>query len=137
MHKMNEFNWPVRVYYEDTDAGGVVYHSNYVKFMERARTEWLRSVGYSQKELREKSDVAFVVRQINMKFQQPAQLDDLLNVKTRMKKTGGASFVFEQEVFKDQDLLCQAEVNIACLNINNGKPQGIPSELKAKLNDVN
>lgn len=134
---MTKFNWPIRVYYEDTDAGGVVYHGNYLKFMEQARTEYLRALGFSQEAMRKEDKTGFVVRSIAIKFHQPARLDDLLDLKTQLKKTGGASLLFAQEIFKDEHLLCQAEVNIACLNLNNGKPQSIPTLLKAKLNDVN
>lgn len=134
---MSSFSWSTRVYYEDTDAAGVVYHSNYLKFMERGRTEWLRSVGYSQEELRERENIVFVVRNITMKFRQSARLDDLLDVQTRIKKIGGASFLFEQEVFNQAQLLCHADVNIACLSAQSFKPQRIPKLLKAKLNYVN
>lgn len=134
---MQEFNWTVRVYYEDTDAAGVVYHSNYLKFMERARTEWLRALDYSQDALRENDDLVFVVRNINLKFHRPARLDDLLDVHTRAKKLGGASLLFEQQVLLKDQLLCHADVDIACLSASTMKPQRIPDLLKAKLNYVN
>ena len=134
---MKKFNWPIRVYYEDTDAGGVLYHASYLKFMERARTECLRGAGFSQDALRQEDNIIFVVKAMDIKFHRPARLDDLLDIQTQIKKTGGASFVFAQEIFKDEHLLCQAQVRIACLNCNNGKPQSIPTRLKAKLNDVN
>ena len=134
---MKEFIWSTRVYYEDTDAGGVVYHGNYLRFMERARTEWLRSLGYSQEELREKEQIQFVVRHITMKFHQSARLDDLLDINTRIKKLGNAGFVFEQEIHNNEVLLCSAEIDIACIHVKTGKPQRIPNSLKARFNYVN
>ena len=93
-----EFTWPIRVYYEDTDAAGVVYHSNYLKYMERARTEWLRKLGFSQEVLREETGNIIVVSEMDIKFVRPAKLDDMLEVNSVLIKVTGASFLFEQSI---------------------------------------
>jgi acyl-CoA thioester hydrolase len=134
---MIEFTWPIRVYYEDTDAAGVVYHSNYLKYLERARTEWLRSIGFSQKVLREESGNIIVVSEIDIKFAKPARLDDLLEVKSSLIKVNGASFLFEQDIRKSQDKICTARVKGVCLNALTFKPQRLPAELKSELSHVN
>lgn len=130
---MTEFCWPIRIYYEDTDAAGVVYHSNYLKYMERARTEWLRAIGFSQQELREKSGIIIVITELEMKFMQPALLDDLLEVKSTLIKATGASFVFDQRIEKSPEKICAARVKGVCLNALTFKPQRIPAELKSEL----
>jgi acyl-CoA thioester hydrolase len=130
---MTEFCWPIRIYYEDTDAAGVVYHSNYLKYMERARTEWLRAMGFSQQELREKSGIIIVITELEMKFMKPALLDDLLEVKSTLIKATGASFVFDQFIEKTPDKICTARVKGVCLNALTFKPQRIPAELKSEL----
>lgn len=130
---MTEFCWPIRIYYEDTDAAGVVYHSNYLKYMERARTEWLRAIGFSQQELREKSGIIIVITELEMKFMQPALLDDLLEVKSTLIKSTGASFVFDQLIEKSPEKICKARVKGVCLDALTFKPQRIPAELKSEL----
>ena len=100
---MKEFSWPIRVYYEDTDAAGVVYHSNYLKFMERARTEWLRAIGFSQNTMRRENNAIIVISELDMKFIKPAKLDDLLDVKSTLVRTTGASFLFDQTIEKSQE----------------------------------
>ncbi|WED22771.1 tol-pal system-associated acyl-CoA thioesterase [Vibrio sp. JC009] len=127
------FEWPVTVYYEDTDAGGVVYHSNYLKFFERARTELLRSVGVSQNQLLEQS-VGFVVRHMDIDFLQGAKLDEQLTVLTKVEECKKASLVFCQEIVNiDGKILCKAMVKIACVNIEKMKPQAIPGSIIAEL----
>ncbi len=134
---MKEFSWSVRVYYEDTDAAGVVYHSNYLKYMERARTEWLRATGFSQQALREESGIIIVISELDMKFMQPAKLDDLLDVRTRLLKVSAASFLFDQCIEKSQVALCAARIKGVCLNALTFKPQRLPAALKSELSHVN
>lgn len=130
---MKEFNWPVRVYYEDTDAAGVVYHSNYLKYMERARTEWLREFGFSHDELRKQQKIIFVIREMSMKFLRPARFDELLLVTAKLVQQRGASLLFEQSIEKGEELVCTASVNIACLDAATLKPQRIPESIQAEL----
>ena len=134
---MNEFSWPVRVYYEDTDAAGVVYHSNYLKYMERARTEWLRAIGFSQQVLRDEAGIIIVISELDMKFIKPASLDDLLEVKSILLKITAASFLFDQRVEKSQDILCAARIKGVCLDALTFKPRRLPAALKSELSYVN
>lgn len=127
---MNQFTWPVRVYYEDTDGGGVVYHSNYLKFMERARTEWLRASGFEQTELREKLGVLFVVRGLKLKYRQPARFNDLLSVVTRITRTGYSLLEFEQTIYRGEELLTSGTVEVVCVDADRFKPMSIPDEIR-------
>lgn len=132
-----EFRWPVRVYYEDTDAAGLVYHSNYLKFMERARTEWLRHLGHSQEELRSKENIVFVVRQMDVRFMRPARIDQLLDVTARIMHCGGASLLFEQAVCDTgAELLCSAQVEVACIDAVTLKPRRLPEFIREELDHV-
>ncbi len=108
MTEIMEFLWPVRVYYEDTDSGGVVYYANYLKFMERARTEWLRSLGFEQDQLLEKEGVLFAVRRVEVDYRRPARFNDALTVSASIKSRGKASLTFQQEIRSEDDdrLLC-------------------------------
>ena len=109
-------HWPIRIYYEDTDFGGVVYHANYLRFMERARTEFLRSLGIDQMALFEgELRVAFAVRAMQIEFVKPATMDDLLDVATSVVKLGGASLVLDQVVTREQALLVKARVTIVAV----------------------
>lgn len=131
----NEFNLQVRVYYEDTDAGGVVYHSNYLKFMERARTEWLRHIGFEQDILIEENEILFAVRHINIDFHKPAHFNELLNVKTHITDQRKASLVFEQIISNQtEEIICKARIKIACLNCKTMKPEPIPETIISELN---
>ncbi len=128
------FQWPVRIYYEDTDAGGIVYHSNYLKFFERARTELLRSVGVSQQVLLEQH-LGFVVRHMDIDFKQGATLDESLMVNTSVSELKRASIVFCQEMVNDEGrVLCAATVKVACVDTEKMKPIAIPSFLVMELN---
>jgi acyl-CoA thioester hydrolase len=127
------FTFPVRVYYEDTDSGGVVYHANYLKFMERARTEWLRSLGFEQDELAQREGVIFAVRSVHLKYRRPARFNDALLVTTSIKEHGGASATFAQTVKRDDTVLCDAEIAIACLSADRFTPRAWPSALAARL----
>jgi acyl-CoA thioester hydrolase len=103
---MQSFDWPVRVYYEDTDSGGVVYHANYLKFMERARTEWLRQLGFEQNVLKDEHNCLFAVHSMQINFRRPARFNDALLIRSEMTQTSGASMQFEQSVLRDGELLC-------------------------------
>ena len=130
-----EFVLQVRVYYEDADAGGVVYHSNYLNFMERARTEWLRHAGFEQNTLIEKKGILFAVRKINIDYNKPAVFNDLLNIKTCIIEHRKASFIFEQVIFNQEDeTICKAEIKIACLDSKTMKPKPIPETILSELN---
>lgn len=130
---MAEFEWPVRVYYEDTDSGGVVYHSQYLNFMERARTEWLRQMGFEQDQLIEQHHCIFAVHSMQINFKRPARFNDALVIRSQLNKASGASLVFEQKVFCDDELLCQAEVKVACLDSNRFRPMSIPSFMMTRI----
>ena len=129
MTETKEHTYKLRVYYEDTDAQGVVYYANYLKFIERARTEFLRSIGYQQEKLLNEG-LIFVVNGIQMSFRKPAKLDDSLKIKTILIKLGKASFHFDQEVFSEENfLLCKGLVRCACLDSKSFKPVALPKEL--------
>ncbi|MDR9437261.1 MAG: tol-pal system-associated acyl-CoA thioesterase [Thiohalophilus sp.] len=132
---MNEFLWPVRVYYEDTDAGGVVYYANYLKFMERARTEWLRTLGFEQDELIAQHNVLFAVRRVTLDYRQPARFNDKLLVSASVTEAGKASLTFTQAIRREANnvLLCDGQVKIASLNALTFRPRTIPEELQRKL----
>jgi acyl-CoA thioester hydrolase len=134
---MREFSWPIRVYYEDTDAAGVVYHSNYIKFMERARTEWLRSLGFSQDLMRKESGKIIVISNLDIKFLKPARLDDLLQVKSILRNVSAASFLIDQEIKVSSDKICTATVKGVCLDAITFKPKRLPAELKLEFSHVN
>ena len=127
---MTQFDWPVRVYYEDTDGGGVVYHANYLKFMERARTEWLRSLGFEQTVLKSQMRIMFVVRGLALQYLRPANFDDALMVSTRLTRTGRSLLQFEQTICRDDILLTQATVEVACIDAEKFKPVPIPIPIR-------
>lgn len=124
------FRLPVRVYYEDTDAGGVVYYANYLKYMERARTEWLRDSGWGQAELAERHGVLFAVSSIELDYRAPARLDDALEVEARIEATGRARIDFAQRVLRGGRELCTGRVRVACLDAATFRPRALPPELK-------
>ena len=129
-----EFNWQVRVYYEDTDSAGVVYHSNYLKYMEGARTEWLRSAGYSQHDLSNEMGIVFVVANINIDFKSPARFDELLNIHSAIINFSGSKLVFRQSIFNQiNELKCRGDIQIVCIDPDSFKPKRIPDDIKAKL----
>jgi len=123
------FSWPVRVYYEDTDTGGIVYYANYLRFFERARTEWLRSLGVSQQTLFESEGLQFVVRSIDLQYMAPARLDDVLNLKMTLLAARRASLVLSQTASLDghSEILVSAKVRIAAINHTSGRPIGLPN----------
>lgn len=127
--------FPVRVYWEDTDAGGLVYHANYLKFAERARTEMLRTLGFSQERLRGDSGIVLVVRRSAVDFLAPARLDDDLIVATRLAGQAGATLDLDQEVRRDGMPLVRLSSRIACLGPS-GRPTRLPSQLRAALTSL-
>lgn len=123
------FSWPTRVYWEDTDAGGVVYHAQYLAFLERARTEWLRAHGYGQELLRREHDLVFAVRAMTIDFRLPARLDDALRIGVALRECRRASLVIAQTIDRDGARLLGAEVRIAALGAGDFKPKAIPPSL--------
>ena len=127
-----EFALPVRVYYEDTDAGSVVYYANYLRFMERARTEWLRELGFSQSALMAEN-IAFAAREAHVEYLKPARLDDELVVVSAIESLGRAQVVFHQRVQRGGELLVDAKMRIACFDPVRGKAQAMPNEIHEKF----
>jgi len=123
------FSWPVRVYYEDTDSGGVVYYANYLKYFERARTEWLRSFGLNQDKLAREQGLIFVVRRATLDFARPARLDDLLTVTVEPLKVAHVYVQVAQEARCGEQVMARAEFKVACLNQRDFKPAAIPQFL--------
>lgn len=128
------FSWPTRVYWEDTDAGGVVYHAQYVAFLERTRTEWLRDRGHSQEQLRGAHDLVFAVRSMRLDFLKPARLDDLLRVELWLTQCKRASVVFGQRILRGDELLLEAEVKVAALAASTFRPKALPDTLYEEFN---
>jgi acyl-CoA thioester hydrolase len=137
----HRFHWQLRVYYEDTDSGGVVYYANYLRFIERARTEWLRSLGFEQEALKRDEGIVFAVRSVNIEFLQPAWLDDRLDISVILTGLKPASFVLQNSVSRivadhTADCLVAASVKVACLNIECFKPAPIPAPIRLALAQV-
>ena len=130
MHSKQAFNWPIRVYYEDTDAGGVVYHAQYLNFMERARTEMLRHLGFEQSDLLQQHNCIFVVHNMRIQFKKSAKLDDLLNIVCTLSKAGHGSMEFLQTILLNQQTLVTALVKLACVNALTFKPISVPLPIK-------
>jgi tol-pal system-associated acyl-CoA thioesterase len=127
------YSFPVRVYFENTDAGGVVYHSEYLKFLERARTEWLRHLGYDHQRLARDHRVIFVVTAAAIDFTKAARLDDTVAVSVRLESLGKVRCVFVQEIRRDDEVLVSARVTVACVTAGNMKPVEIPEGLRKKM----
>jgi acyl-CoA thioester hydrolase len=130
------FVWPVRVYWEDTDAGGIVYYANYMKFMERARTEWLRALGIDQVRLKEQHGLMFVVVDVEAHYRKPARYDDQLQVTCKVRETTRASITLDQEVYRAAvggDLLLDGRVRAACLDAQTYRPRPLPPELWTQI----
>ena len=135
--KPNAFSIPIRIYYEDTDAGGVVYYANYLKFLERCRTEWLRAIGHEQGELLREPGIAFVVRSIALEYLKPARLDDLITVSLEVERITKSQIFFGQHIRRatpdgDEELL-SGRVQIVCVNAAKMKITSIPVELRTQL----
>lgn len=130
-----EFVWPIRVYYEDTDAGGVVFYANYLRFMERARTEWLRSLGFEQDALMREPGILFAVRRVELEYEQPARFNEELRVVSELGAVAGASLDFVQRVERAHDgsVLCRGTIKVACLRAADMRPTRIPAAIRKKL----
>jgi len=125
--------FPIRIYYEDTDAGGVVYYANYLKFFERARTEWLRALGVEQRSLQADTGAIFVVAEANIRYLLPARLDDLLTVSVRMVERGQASLQLAQQVWRGDTLLVEGHFRIGCVDAATLRPRRIPAQISTTL----
>jgi acyl-CoA thioester hydrolase len=128
------FSWPARVYWEDTDGGGIVYYANYLRFLERARTEWLRSLGYSQQALAREPGIVFAVASLTVQYRRPARLDDELAITCQPYADRAATIRFEQAIFRGRDLgeeppILTAEVRVACVDAQTLKPRKLPESL--------
>jgi acyl-CoA thioester hydrolase len=130
------FSWPIRVYYEDTDSGGIVYYANYLKFMERARTEWLRAGGFTQRELAEREGIVFVVRSLSIDYLKPSRFDDSLQVTVEPVKVGAGQIVVAQQVLRAGDMLASAEVRLACVNAATLRPVRIPQAVLIRTGTI-
>ena len=132
------FEHPVRVYWEDTDAGGIVFYANYLKFFERARTEWLRALGHSQQEMVDTTGCMFVVQDTHVRYLKPARLDDLLSVTVALEHAGRAMMTIAQQAWRSSpergdELLAEGSIRIGCVNAGTFKPQRIPNAIAASL----
>ncbi len=130
------FSLPVRVYFQDTDAGGVTFHGAYLQFLERARTEWLRERGFDSRTLSERFHSLFMVRKLEINYRQPAVLDDLLLVTARIAYLGRAQLTFAQQVLRGTELLAEASVNVACVGVEDLRPQAIPQLIRNRCAEV-
>jgi acyl-CoA thioester hydrolase len=131
-----EFTWPVRVYWEDTDAGGVVFYANYLKFMERARTEWLRALGIEQTPLKEQDGILMVVAHVDVSYRRPARYGDLLQVVCSVTEVGKVSLTFEQRVYRDAaggELLLDGKVKVGCIDAGSFRPKALPKAIVESL----
>ena len=124
-----DFRFALRVYWEDTDAGGVVFFANYLKFFERARTEWLRTLGFGQERLRSETGIIFVVIETSVRYLSPARLDDALEVTVRTPQAGRASLTIAQQAWRGDELLTQGSIRIGCVDAKTFRPRRIPNEL--------
>lgn len=129
------FIWPVRVYIEDTDFGGVVFYGNYLKFFERARTEWLRTLGINQNTLISTSGIVFVVKEISVKYLAPARLDDEIQLTVTVERLKKASLFFQQEAWRGDTLLASADVQIVSVAMPDFRPAAIPQEILRKMQE--
>ena len=125
-------SFPIRVYYEDTDMAGIVYYANYLKYIERARSDWVKSLGIDQNSMREQDGVVFAVRRVEADYHAPARFDDALQVETRVQTVTGARLVMQQEVTRNGDLLFGATVTIVCIN-DTGQPARLPANIRLML----
>jgi acyl-CoA thioester hydrolase len=132
-----EFACSVRVYYEDTDAAGLVYHSNYLKYLERARTDWLRHKGYTHEQLRNEEGVVFMVTRVGIRFAGPGRMDDLLEVRARVRDRTRVRMTFAQTIHNQAgELVCEADVEIASVDTRTGRPRRLPAAFLRELADA-
>jgi acyl-CoA thioester hydrolase len=127
------FSWPVRVYWEDTDAGGVVFYANYLKFFERARTEWLRNLGQSQQALREQTGAIFIVSHTEVRHLAPARLDDELRITVQLTDCGRASMSFAQQAWCGPRLLAEGTIRVGCVDASSWRPRRMPEQVLALI----
>jgi acyl-CoA thioester hydrolase len=127
------FKWTIRVYYEDTDTGGIVYYANYLKFFERARTEWLRKAGFEQRAMLQEHGLQFVVAQVECDFRQPAKLDDVLEIDVRVARAGRASIEFSQTARRGAEVLATARVRVGCIDTARFAPAAMPAAMLEAL----
>jgi acyl-CoA thioester hydrolase len=127
------FSINLRIYWEDTDAGGVVFYANYLKFFERARTEWLRALGFGQQSLRDETGAIFVVSDTQVRYRRPARLDDLLRVTVALREAGRASLQVHQQAWRDSELLAEGDIRIGCVDAGSFKPRRIPNSVVERL----
>ncbi len=132
----HDFDIPLRVYWEDTDAGGVVFFANYLKFFERARTEWLRSLGFSQERMRVDDAAAFVVSETSVRYLRPARLDDLLTITVRLASVARASITIEQQAWRGDELLSEGSIRIACVDTERFALRRIPEGITRALTHI-
>jgi acyl-CoA thioester hydrolase len=136
MAGIKTFSLPIRIYFEDTDSGGVVYHSNYLKFMERARTEWLSAVGIDQRHLQQDNHIMFVVHRIDIQYKLPARFNDHLIVKSELKDIGSSKIEFRQMIYRENEMLIDASVDVACIDSEKFKPVRIPPTIKQAMESL-
>lgn len=129
------FSLALRVYYQDTDAGGVVFHANYLQFFERARTEWLRALGFDVRQLASRDGLMFIVREVRVNYLRPALVDDLLTVTAALQHLGRAQFTLGQSVLRGEEVLVQGTVNLACVSADGLKPIRVPPQVYAALEE--
>ncbi|HSN41521.1 MAG TPA: tol-pal system-associated acyl-CoA thioesterase [Burkholderiales bacterium] len=127
------FEWPVRVYYEDTDSGGVVYYANYLRFFERARTEWLRALGFEQDELAARHQVVFVVRSVAVEYLKPSLFNDRLQVTVELAKVSASQILVAQRVMRGSEELVTAQIGVACVNAATFRPVRIPKAIITRI----
>jgi len=127
------FKKPIRVYYEDTDAGGVVYHSNYLNFMERCRSDWLESLGFNIADIQQNNGIIFVVREIELKYDLPARLFDELTVTAKPLQVGKVKLLLEQKIYNQEQLICQATIKLATLHHSSFKLSAMPESLRETI----
>jgi acyl-CoA thioester hydrolase len=130
---MTDYRFSIRVYWEDTDAGGVVYYANYLRFFERARTEWLRTLGVAQQRLREDDGVIFIVSESTVRYLRPARLDDRLDVTVAVRECGRASLSLAQQAWRGDTLLAEGAVRVGCVDAGTFRPRRIPSSILQHL----
>ena len=126
-------SFAVRVYYEDTDMGGVVFYANYLKFMERGRTEWLRAVGVNQSDLAVQEQRGFMVTELDIRYLKPARLDDLLQIESEVTRMGRASLHFHQTIYRNGELLSQSKIQVCCVETVNMRVAAIPQSVRSKF----
>lgn len=127
------FSFPIRIYYEDTDAGGIVYYANYLRYAERARTEYLRHLGINQQEMLKSQEMGFVVRDCHISYKSPAKLDDTLNITCKVTELKGVSLKMEQKLYRGENVICEIEITLVFLSLPAMRPTKIPAEISALL----